>query len=384
MPTLWGYLDAAQHAVMLLDTVRVDAYAAAIAKVVRPGDVVLDAGTGSGILAMLAARAGARKVYAVDGTGAVELARRHVADNGLADVVEVLRVDLAALEALPEPPRVIVGELLGSFAPDEHQHRLYASLRRLARPDAELIPRRYRLVYGIARASGLRADLARLGDVHGLDLTVLRQRLRNRAAFVHVDPAELLGPEVDGPWIATDAPPPRELTATVIADRDGEVGAVTCGFTAELADGVALRTAVTAERTHWQQTLFPVDPPLPVRAGDALAVQIVPRMITQHWTWAWSVRRGDEVRHGDGFDALSGDKADLLTQIRGRPRLDGAIHPGPLLRAWAAGLGGAAPDPLDLDAVAARMQAADPARYPNLDEARQDLLLLLAAADRAR
>src|SRR5687767_824071 len=48
--------DLFWHDLMLADTVRVDHYARAIAKHVRPGMVVLDLGTGSGVLACLAAQ----------------------------------------------------------------------------------------------------------------------------------------------------------------------------------------------------------------------------------------------------------------------------------------------------------------------------------------
>ena len=44
---------------MLIDHTRTLAFQRAIEAVVRPGDVTIDVGTGSGILAMLAARAGA-------------------------------------------------------------------------------------------------------------------------------------------------------------------------------------------------------------------------------------------------------------------------------------------------------------------------------------
>ena len=61
---------------MVGDRPRTDAFAAAIAEVVRPGDAVLDVGTGTGILAMLAAKAGARKVYAVDQSDIADAAAR--------------------------------------------------------------------------------------------------------------------------------------------------------------------------------------------------------------------------------------------------------------------------------------------------------------------
>src|SRR4051812_24650499 len=63
----------------LLDEERTRALQAAIHRQVTPGDVVLDAGTGSGILALIAAAAGARKVYAVDvDRDALALARQSV------------------------------------------------------------------------------------------------------------------------------------------------------------------------------------------------------------------------------------------------------------------------------------------------------------------
>jgi protein arginine N-methyltransferase 6 len=321
MATLWGYLDPAEHAHMLLDEPRVSAYARAIAAVVRPGDVVLDVGTGTGVLAILAAKAGARKVYAVDRTGVVELAKKHVVENGVAGVVEVIRADLLELDALPEPARVIVGEQLGNFAPAEAQHQLYASARRLAIPDAVMIPSRYRLVFGAVRAGGLREDCHRLANVEGVSMGALVEKLRSRVGFEIVDPTQLLGDEVEGDWIAADATTPTGFAARVPIATDGEVGAISCGFTAELAPGVLLRTAVGSRRTHWSQTIFPVHPPLPVRAGDVLDVELLLRVATNVTTWAWTVRRGADERAADAMGALVGEtKADLLEalQLRGR------------------------------------------------------------------
>jgi ribosomal protein L11 methyltransferase len=59
---------------------------------VRPGDRVLDLGTGSGILAVAAARLGAGEVLALDtDADAVAVARETVSLNGLAGAVEVVR-----------------------------------------------------------------------------------------------------------------------------------------------------------------------------------------------------------------------------------------------------------------------------------------------------
>lgn len=62
----------------------------ALEDLLRPGDRVLDVGTGSGILAIAAARLGARHVLALDiDHQAVMVARENVALNGVEDVVRV-------------------------------------------------------------------------------------------------------------------------------------------------------------------------------------------------------------------------------------------------------------------------------------------------------
>jgi ribosomal protein L11 methyltransferase len=68
----------------------------ALERLVRPGMDVLDLGTGSGILAIGAAKLGAGHVAAFDSDGqAVKVARDNVAQNGVADVVTVRKGSLS-------------------------------------------------------------------------------------------------------------------------------------------------------------------------------------------------------------------------------------------------------------------------------------------------
>lgn len=381
MSRLYGFSDPAEQAAMVLDRVRVDAYARAIAAVVRPGDVVLDVGSGSGLLALLAARAGARKVYAVERTGAIELVRLHAKANGLDHIIEPIHADLVEVKELPERPRVVVAELLGHFAPAEQAHRSYRLARRLAADGAVLIPGGYRLVFAAARPPGFEEDLASLTDIHGLRLDALAERLRSRVAITRLAPGDLVGPEVAGPFYASDAQLPPVFIGTAPVVVDGPVTAISVSFSATLAPGVELASTVGAPKTHWVQTVFPLDPPLPATAGETLAIELWPRITIDRGTWAWRVVGRGGVRDGDAMNALLGDQEEPIA--REGLRHHGSTPTPPRLAAWAAMLGGSVDDSLDVDELAHTLLTAMPERYPDHTEARQEAQTLLRAIDQS-
>src|SRR5262245_14768649 len=90
-----------EHRHYLADQVRTAAFRQAIEEIVKPGDVVIDMGAGTGILGLLACQAGARRVYSIDSGGVIELARKLCHANGFGDRVIFVK-GLSTRVELPE------------------------------------------------------------------------------------------------------------------------------------------------------------------------------------------------------------------------------------------------------------------------------------------
>ena len=84
------------HETMLKDTVRTDAYRDFIYenKDLFRDKTVLDVGCGTAILSMFCARAGAKKVIAVDNSDIINLARENVFRNGMGETITYVKCRL--------------------------------------------------------------------------------------------------------------------------------------------------------------------------------------------------------------------------------------------------------------------------------------------------
>lgn len=80
-----------EHLGYVADATRLDLYKTAIAKAISAGDTVADLGCGSGVLGLLCLRAGAGRVYAVDDSAMIDIARETFKRAGLGDRAACMR-----------------------------------------------------------------------------------------------------------------------------------------------------------------------------------------------------------------------------------------------------------------------------------------------------
>ena len=165
------------HFHIVRDTVRNAAYDAALRRAIQPGMRVLEIGTGTGVLAMMAARAGAAEVITCEIDPAIARAAADtIAANGYADRVRVLARDALAVTAadLGGPMDLLVSETISNDVLGEHVLPLHEhAMRNLLRPGAPVIPAR--AVARVALAEDISLDARRLGTIDGFDLSVFNR-----------------------------------------------------------------------------------------------------------------------------------------------------------------------------------------------------------------
>ena len=268
----YGYARPEIHRTMLLDTVRTEAFRAAIMSVVKPGDVVVDMGTGTGVLAMFAAQAGAGEVHGIECSAIADPARRVLDLNGFASV-QLHQCDAETLE-LPVKADVIVSEWLGYFVYADGMYPAFAGLRdRILKPGGAAIPASVDVLLAPMDDRDTRGHTYWNARPYGFDFAPLMEEEYRFSQIRFVSPDALLAPSqvVDriDCLVATQKDLCVERRASWRLDRNGTLNAMCGSFRAFLAPEVVLDTAPGAPETHWQQHVFAIRP-IEVRAGDRL------------------------------------------------------------------------------------------------------------------
>lgn len=302
------------HRWMIRDSARTEAFRSAIFAVVKPGDVVLDVGAGSGILGMFAAQAGAKTVYSAEPTEVANLAAHLVWRNGLSGTVHVIQADAESL-MLPEPVDVIVSEWLGTIGVDENLLGMVLTARdRWLKPGGKLIPARvtafiapasipmrpeveffYRRPYGL--------DLSLLSEPSVHELLCLRRKVLPKN--IVADPAVLWETELSSVPL-NQAYQPFHGEAHFTMRRQAQANTLAAWFVADMGEGISLSNAPEAPETHWGQLLLPLRGELTLNKKDAVDVRVscIPAgpCIT-NLTWALRVNDGEWEQHDTRYTA---------------------------------------------------------------------------------
>ena len=276
------------HLSMLLDSARMDSYRRAINATVKPGDVVIDLGCGTGVLSFMACEAGAKRVYAIEGGPVIEVAKELASDNGFDE--RITFVSGASLEVgLPELGDVLITETLGNAGLDEGILAWIADAReRLLHPHATIMPQRLRTWVAAAQSFD---DYQLVSDWLDPDLPYDYRSAHRRASetlwFAEFGPQHLLGQ----PALASDIDLTTARDETTSAsgqlgiDSDGTVHGLAVWFDSLLCAGVTVDNYPTRTDSSWSLGFLPLAEPIDVAAGNQLVYELFVSSDGQDWVW---------------------------------------------------------------------------------------------------
>ena len=269
-PFLFSSLNVQKN--MLQDRIRLSRFKEAIFHTVRPGDNVIDLGTGTGILAIWAAQAGASQVYAIEETDAASAACAVVRENGLSDIVHVLRANSQDV-CLPCRADVLIAELVGHFIFEEGIVEYIADLReKLLKPSARIIPAAARAFIAPLHLGTAFEEITFWRSFKQVNLSAISRLAANSAYVESIGQASIIGDpqECFNVEFSKATAGLRDAKRVFRAKRNGQIDALGGWFEMTLSDGISLSTSPRGEPTHWKQCVFPLERPAVVHRGDLI------------------------------------------------------------------------------------------------------------------
>jgi protein arginine N-methyltransferase 1 len=283
------------HQLLLADRICQEAFREAVRRAVFPGATVLDLGTGTGIHALFACQAGARRVYAIDREAIIAVARSVARANGCGDRITFLHADVHDAE-LPEAVDVVIAhhdlEDLFELIP--------AARRRFLKPGGAVVPCSVELFAAAAEAPAAHERMVAFWTGRlGLDFSPVRAGAANTVYRWNLEPSEQLSEGVSlGSFEFQDAGARLAAERVVTVRRPGTLHGVGTWLIQRLIGDVTVSTGPSGALSPevWKNRFFPLERPVGVHVGDVVTLEL--RTGAGGWgaVWQWKV----EVRTPEG------------------------------------------------------------------------------------
>ena len=306
------------HRTLSADRVRNNAFARTLKAVIRKGETtVADIGAGTGILALMAARLGAREVFLYEAAEVASVAAKVLKAN------RARNCHLMPFHSteMVDPPRVdvVVSETLGNYPLEENTiETLNDARRRFLKSDGVIIPARLEQFVSPVVSDRIHRELCAWENIgFDLDLSPAMQMSLNNIYVRTLAVKELLdNGRRTKMWDAIDFTKQnrsaRKGEAVWRLSRTTTIFGFATWWAVELVPGITLSTAPDAPRTHWEQLYFPLLTPLKARAGETVMISLRSQTSMEEGTHlAWTATRLNAKGQRLERQALNLDKGFL-------------------------------------------------------------------------
>lgn len=279
---------------MIADPVRIGPYLQAIEAAVRPGSVVLDLGCGPALFSLVACRAGARRVYAVDLEEIVHFGRQFAAANHFTDRIDFLRGDSRQIQ-LPERADVIVSDLRGAlpfYGPSLLV--LEDARRRHLAAGGSMVPEKDTLFAAIVESGEFYRKITSpwCSAIRELDLSVALPYRLNEVHPFEVTREQLLA-EPQAWWVIDYGGAPSTRASGTVrfqSARSATAHGIAIWFDTQLYGNIGFSSGPGTAKTVYGQTFLPFPQPIPMSTGQEVQVELHADLIGSDYVWRWETR----------------------------------------------------------------------------------------------
>jgi protein arginine N-methyltransferase 1 len=288
------------YGAMIVDSVRRGPYVQAIEAAVRPGDVVVDLGSGPGFFALIACRAGARRVYAIDLDEIVQFGRHFATANSFADRIEFLQGDSRQIQ-LPERADVIVSDIRGALPFSGHSMvSLEDARQRFLAESGILIPQRDTLYAAIVESEKFYNKISSpwQSSAERLDLSPALPCVLNDVHSIHLLQEQLVTEPQSWCVIEYMTSPKTRAAATLHfrTTRGGVAHGVAVWFDTQLHGKIGFSCAPGGPETVYGHTFLPWLQPVTISAGQDIELQLHADLVGGDYIWRWETKIYEEAK----------------------------------------------------------------------------------------
>lgn len=306
---------------------RAEFYEEAIAKVVKPGDVVADLGCGFGVLGLQCLKAGASHVYGVDSSGAIYIARESIARAGLADRYTCI-AGSSYLNDLPQKVDLVICDHVGWFGFDYDMIPMLEDARaRLLKPDGALMPNRLRICMAGSSAAKPVQHIGKWTEAPVPQEYGWLAEYQRNTKMPHEHAAREIATDtllLDTLDLAGNIEESFKYSGTLTATRDTSITGLAGWFEVELADGVWMTNSPLAKRRIPRNQVFlAASEPFDLRAGESFAFTLRFRKEGALIAWTITPPEGKRQKLSTWNSMIFGD-GDLATPQLGPASLNKA------------------------------------------------------------
>jgi len=293
-----------EHEKMLADSVRVETYQKAIRKHVSQGDLVLDLGTGTGILSFFADQQNPKKIYALDHSEFIDVAKKISEQNGFKNI-EFVRCNSRNFN--PDVRfDVIIHEQIGDYLFNENMLQNLLDLkRRLLKPGGKILPGGFEMyLEPVCLAHSFRTPFIWENHLHGVDFTFLKseqdslavyrpdvyqQEWLDARAVQHFlcEPEPILHFDLNTLTAEEEIPQSIEITRQVT--NSGTLDSFCLYFKVIFDEELKFDTSPFSARTHWGNCYFRMDG-RSCSAGEVISCKLSMPDLLNITTWTVSLQ----------------------------------------------------------------------------------------------